>query len=56
MVYLADGRTWREEKQGFRVMHECQAPKIAVSEPVSQLYDQLQALLLRRPQLFGAPV
>ncbi len=56
MVYLADGRTWREEHQGFTVMHDCQAPKIAVSEPVNQLYDQLKALLLRRPQLFGAPM
>ena len=55
MVYLADGRTWREENQGFNVMHQCQAPKIAVSEPVDQLYAQLQTLLLRRPQLFGAP-
>lgn len=56
MVYMADGRTWREEKQGFAVMHECQAPKIAISEPVNQLYDQLKDLLLRRPQLFGAPI
>ena len=56
MVYLADGRTWREEKQGFAMMHACQAPKIALSEPVNQLYDQLKTLLLRRPQLFGAPV
>jgi hypothetical protein len=56
MVYLADGRTWREEKQGFMVMHQCQAPKIAVSEPVNQLYSQLRALLLLRPQLFGAPL
>ena len=56
MVYLADGRTWREEKQGFTVMHECQAPKIALSEPVSELYDQLKALLLGQPQLFGAPI
>jgi 5'-deoxynucleotidase YfbR-like HD superfamily hydrolase len=54
MVYLADGRTWREEKQGFTVMHECQAPKIALSEPVNQLYDQLKELLMNRPQLFGA--
>lgn len=56
MVYLADGRTWREENQGFKVMHQCQAPKIAVSKPVDQLYAQLQTLLLRRPQLFGAPL
>ncbi|HVQ44564.1 MAG TPA: HD domain-containing protein [Candidatus Saccharimonadia bacterium] len=54
MVYLADGRTWREEHQGFSVMHECQAPKIAVSEPVSQLYEQLRLMLVHRPQLFGA--
>jgi putative hydrolase of HD superfamily len=56
MVYLADGRTWREEHQGFNLMHQCQAPKIALSEPVNQLYTQLQTLLLRRPQLFGAPL
>ena len=54
MVYLADGRTWQEEKQGFTVMHNCQAPKIAVSAPVNELYSQLKDLLLRRPQLFGA--
>ena len=54
MVYLADGRTWQEEKQGFTLMHNCQAPKIAVSAPVNELYSQLKALLLRRPQLFGA--
>jgi putative hydrolases of HD superfamily len=56
LVYLSDGRTWREEKQGFNLMHECQAPKIAVSEPVNQLYGQLKALLLRQPHLFGAPM
>lgn len=54
MVYLADGRTWQEEKQGFTLMHNCQAPKIAVSAPVNELYSQLKDLLLRRPQLFGA--
>ena len=56
MVYLADGRTWREDNQGFKVMHECQGPKIAISEPVSQLYDQLRILLLSRPQLFGSQI
>jgi len=56
MVYLSGGRTWREEHQGFSLMHECQAPKIAVSEPVNQLYAQLQVLLMRQPQLFGAPM
>ena len=55
MVYLADGRTWLEDKQGFAYMHECQSPKIAVSEPVNQLYAQLRDLLIHRPQLFGAP-
>ncbi len=54
MVYLADGRTWREEQQPFTLMHECQSPKIAVSEPVNELYAQLKTLLLRQPQLFGA--
>jgi len=53
MVYLAGGRTWREEQQDLRLMDQCQAPKIAVSEPVNQLYDQLKALLLKQPQLFG---
>jgi putative hydrolase of HD superfamily len=56
MVYMADGRTWREENQGYKIMHECQAPKIAISEPVSELYAQLQTLLLGRPQLFGVAV
>jgi putative hydrolase of HD superfamily len=53
MVYLADGRTWKEDNLGLSVMHECQAPKISVSEPVSQLYEQLRLLLLRRPHWFG---
>ena len=56
MVYLADGRTWREDNQGFKLMHECQSPKIALSEPVSQLYDQLKILLLSQPQLFGSRI
>lgn len=55
MVYLAEGRTWKEEQHGFMAMHNCQAPKIALSEPVNHLYGQLQTLLIRRPQLFGAP-
>jgi putative hydrolases of HD superfamily len=53
MVYLADGRTWKEDRLGLSAIHECQAPKIAVSEPVSQLYEQLRPLLLSRPQWFG---
>ncbi len=54
MIYLDNGRTWRQDGQEFRHMHHCQAPKIAMSRPVNQLYRQLRHLLLRQPQLFSA--
>lgn len=53
-VYLADGRTWHEEGQDFELIHHCQGPKIAISAPVDQLYQQLKTIFLRQPQLFGA--
>jgi putative hydrolase of HD superfamily len=54
MIYLSDGRTWREEKQDFALMHNCQSDKIALSAPVRELYDQLKVILTSRPQLFGS--
>ena len=53
MIYLDNGRTWREDGFRFEVIHEVQASKIALSEPVDDLYQQLRQIFERRPELFA---
>jgi putative hydrolase of HD superfamily len=54
MIYLDDGRTWREDGFCFDQMNAVQADKIALSAPVEILYDQLKAIFKQRPELFAA--
>ncbi len=54
MIYLDDGRTWREDGFCFDQMNAVQADKIALSAPVGVLYDQLKDIFKRRPELFAA--
>jgi putative hydrolase of HD superfamily len=53
MIYLDDGRTWREEGYHFDQIHQVQSSKIALSEPVRQLYEQLCRIFQSRPELFA---
>jgi len=54
MIYLDNGRTWREEGVSFEQINEIQAAKIAVSEPVNELYQQLKSVFEKCPELFAA--
>jgi putative hydrolase of HD superfamily len=56
MVYLDEGRTWKEEGQTQELIHFCQSDRIALSEPVNQLYEQLAWILRARPELFAAGI
>jgi putative hydrolase of HD superfamily len=53
MIYLDDGRTWREDGFQFERIHEVQAQKIALSAPIDALYQQLRPILEQRPELFA---
>lgn len=53
MIYLDNGRTWREEGFRYEVIHEVQASKIALSAPVNELYQQLRYIFEHRPELFA---
>lgn len=53
MIYLDNGRTWREDGFRFEIIHQVQASKIALSEPVDALYQQLRRIFECRPELFA---
>jgi putative hydrolase of HD superfamily len=55
MIYLDDGRTWREDGYRFEQIDAIQSGKIAVSAPIYALYKQLTRVFKQRPDLF-APV
>ena len=52
MIYLEGGQTWRSEGLRLQQIHDNKLDKVALSEPVSDLYLQLKALLDDQPQLF----
>jgi putative hydrolase of HD superfamily len=54
MIYLDNGRTWREDGFGFEQIHRVQSDKIALSAPVNALYQQLRHIFEQRPELFAA--
>jgi putative hydrolase of HD superfamily len=53
MIYLDNGRTWREDGLRLEQIHEVQSSKIALSEPVHLLYQQLKRIFEQRPELFA---
>jgi putative hydrolase of HD superfamily len=53
MIYLDNGRTWREDGFSFTDIHTVQGDKIALSEPVNELYLQLTRIFSSRPELFA---
>jgi putative hydrolase of HD superfamily len=56
LVYLEGGRSWREYGLKFEQLHVNKLEKVAVSEPIKSLYDQLAKLLDKNPQLFDTSV
>jgi putative hydrolase of HD superfamily len=54
MIYLDNGRTWREDGYSFSDIHTVQADKIALSEPVNILYEELIRIFRNRPDLFAS--
>jgi putative hydrolases of HD superfamily len=54
MIYLDGGRTWLENGQSYELIQRCQADRIALSDPVNRLYEQLCEILTSRPELFSA--
>jgi putative hydrolase of HD superfamily len=54
MIYLDNGRTWREDGYQFEQIHQVQSSKIARSGPVLQLYEQLRCIFESRPELFAS--
>lgn len=53
MIYLDNGRTWLEDGFSFTDIHSVQGDKIALSEPVNELYLQLTKIFSSRPELFA---
>jgi putative hydrolases of HD superfamily len=53
LVYLDGGRAWREYGLTAEQLHANKLDKVALSQPVKELYDQLVVLLERNPQLFS---
>jgi putative hydrolases of HD superfamily len=54
MIYLDEGRTWREDGFQLQQIDEVQADKIAISAPVNALYQQLKRIFEQRPELFAS--
>lgn len=52
MIYIEGGATWRQEGLTLERIHANKADKVALSEPVQRLYDQLRELLAAQPELF----
>ena len=54
MIYLDNGRTWREDGFCFEQINTVQSAKIALSQPVDALYQQLKRIFEQRPELFAS--
>jgi len=52
MIYLEGGKTWRDDGLSLSQIHDNKQDKVALSEPVSDLYLQLKSLLDDQPDLF----
>ena len=52
MIYLEGGQTWRADGLDLQQIHENKLDKVALSEPINDLYLQLKAILDDQPQLF----
>jgi putative hydrolase of HD superfamily len=53
MIYLDGGRTWQAEGLTWEMLHRNKVGKVAISEPIQELYEQLSRLLESQPQLFA---
>lgn len=53
MIYIEGGRTWRDEGLTWEQLHDNKHDKVALSEPVQELYEQLRLVLEKQPELFG---
>jgi putative hydrolase of HD superfamily len=54
MIYLDNGRSWRQDGIRFDQIHRVQAEKIAMSRPVDDLYKELREIFEQQPELFAS--
>jgi len=55
-VYLEGGRSWKEFDLAFEPLNFDKLDKVARSEPVKELYEQLAVLLRQNPHMFANPI
>jgi 5'-deoxynucleotidase YfbR-like HD superfamily hydrolase len=53
VIYMSDGRTWKNEGVTVDLQHNSKKDKIAVSKDIKPYYDALHELLVASPHLFA---